>query len=125
MVTLDLNAAVNCPHEKNGGANGPNGRSCQDHCMGRLPWIPCTCPQRCGLLQHHQDMCHLHQAGHSTGCHQQRHHGNIKPPQSPHLPRRNEEMRRIAPAAAMVDKFVETTQNTNKSQLLSNNYGTF
>ncbi len=32
---------------------------------------------------------------------------------------------RIAPAAAMVNKFVETTQNTNKKQLLASNYGTF
>jgi hypothetical protein len=29
-----------------------------------------------------------------------------------------------APAAAMVDKFVENTQNTNKTQLLASNYGT-
>ena len=29
-------------------------------------------------------------------------------------------LRRIAPAAAMVDEFVETTQNTNKTQLLAN-----
>jgi hypothetical protein len=34
-------------------------------------------------------------------------------------------LRRIAPAAAMVNKFVETTQNTNKTQLLASNYGTF
>jgi hypothetical protein len=34
-------------------------------------------------------------------------------------------LRRIAPAAAMVDKFVETTLNTNKAQLLPSNYGTF
>ena len=34
-------------------------------------------------------------------------------------------LRRIAPAATMVDKFVETTQNTNKSQLLPSNYSTF
>jgi hypothetical protein len=33
-------------------------------------------------------------------------------------------LHRIAPAAAMVDKFVETTQNTNKTQLLASNYGT-
>ena len=32
---------------------------------------------------------------------------------------------RIATAAIMVDKFVETTQNTNKTQLLPSNYGTF
>ena len=32
---------------------------------------------------------------------------------------------RIAPAAVMVDEFVETTQNTNKPQLLASNYGTF
>jgi hypothetical protein len=29
------------------------------------------------------------------------------------------------PAAAMVDEFVEKTQNTNKTQLLASNYGTF
>jgi hypothetical protein len=28
----------------------------------------------------------------------------------------------IAPAAAMVNEFVETTQNTNKTQLLASNY---
>jgi hypothetical protein len=32
---------------------------------------------------------------------------------------------RIAQAAAMVNEFVETTQNTNKTQLLASNYGTF
>jgi hypothetical protein len=32
---------------------------------------------------------------------------------------------RIAPAAVMVDEFIETTQNTNKTQLLASNYGTF
>jgi hypothetical protein len=31
----------------------------------------------------------------------------------------------IAPAAVMINKFVETTQNTNKTQLLPSNYGTF
>jgi hypothetical protein len=35
-------------------------------------------------------------------------------------------LRRIAPAAAsMVNEFVETTQNTNKTQLVASNYGTF
>ena len=34
-------------------------------------------------------------------------------------------LRRIAPAAAMVNEFVETTQNANKTQLLAINYGTF
>ena len=34
-------------------------------------------------------------------------------------------LRRIALAATMVDKFVVTTQNTNKTQLLPSNYGTF
>jgi hypothetical protein len=34
-------------------------------------------------------------------------------------------LRRIAPAAAMVNEFVETTQNTNKTQFLASNYGTF
>ena len=31
----------------------------------------------------------------------------------------------IASVAVMVDKFVETTLNTNKTQLLPSNYGTF
>ena len=34
-------------------------------------------------------------------------------------------LHRIAPAAAMVNKFAETTQNTNKTLLLASNYGTF
>jgi hypothetical protein len=34
-------------------------------------------------------------------------------------------LRRIARAAAMVNEFVETTQNTNKTQLLASNYSTF
>jgi hypothetical protein len=34
-------------------------------------------------------------------------------------------LRRIAPVAVMVNKFVETTQNTNKTQLVASNYGTF
>jgi hypothetical protein len=36
-------------------------------------------------------------------------------------------LRRIAPAAAMVNEFVETTQNTNtnKAHLLASNYSTF
>jgi len=32
-------------------------------------------------------------------------------------------LRLIAPAAAMVNELVETTQNTNKTQLLASNYG--
>ena len=34
-------------------------------------------------------------------------------------------LRHIAPAAAMVNKFDETTQNTNKTQLLTSDYRTF
>jgi hypothetical protein len=34
-------------------------------------------------------------------------------------------LRRIAPAATMVDEFEQNTQNTNKTQLLASNYGTF
>ena len=34
-------------------------------------------------------------------------------------------LRRIAPAAAMVNEFIETAQNTNKTQLLASNYSTF
>jgi hypothetical protein len=37
--------------------------------------------------------------------------------QSHWMPPLGECLRRIAPAAAMVDEFVETTQNTNKTQL--------
>ena len=32
-------------------------------------------------------------------------------------------LHRIAPETAMVAEFVETTQNTNKTQLLATNYG--
>jgi len=41
------------------------------------------------------------------------------------MPPSGECLRRIAPAAAMVEGFGETTQNTNKTQLLPSNYGTF
>ncbi len=34
-------------------------------------------------------------------------------------------LRHIAPADAMVNEFVETTLNTNKTQLLASNYNTF
>ncbi len=34
-------------------------------------------------------------------------------------------LRRIAPAATMVNEFFETTQNTNKTQLSASNYRTF
>ena len=34
-------------------------------------------------------------------------------------------LRRVALVAAMVNKFVETTQNTNNTQLLASKYGTF
>jgi hypothetical protein len=34
-------------------------------------------------------------------------------------------LHRIAPSAAMVNEFVETTQNTNKTQLLASNYSAF
>jgi hypothetical protein len=45
--------------------------------------------------------------------------------QSHCMPPSGECLRRIAPAVAMVNKFVETTQNTNKTQLLASNYGSF
>ena len=41
------------------------------------------------------------------------------------MPPSGECLHHIAPAAVMVDEFVETTQNTNKIQLLASNYGTF
>ncbi len=41
------------------------------------------------------------------------------------MPPSAECLRRIAPAAAMVDKFEWNTQNTNKILLLASNYGTF
>ena len=34
-------------------------------------------------------------------------------------------LRRIAPAATMVEEFVETTQSIHKTQLVAGNYGTF
>jgi hypothetical protein len=34
-------------------------------------------------------------------------------------------LRSIAPAATMVNEFLENTLNTNKTQLLTSNYGTF
>jgi hypothetical protein len=41
------------------------------------------------------------------------------------MPPLSECLRRIAPAAVMADKFIETTQNTTKTQLLPSEYGTF
>jgi hypothetical protein len=41
------------------------------------------------------------------------------------MPPSGECLCRIALAAAMVSEFVETTQNTNKTQLLASNYGSF
>ena len=41
------------------------------------------------------------------------------------MPPSGECLRHIAPAAVMVDEFVETTLNTNKTQLLPSNYSTF
>jgi len=40
------------------------------------------------------------------------------------MPPSGECLRRIAPVAAMVEKFVENTQNTNKTQLLASNNDT-
>jgi hypothetical protein len=44
--------------------------------------------------------------------------------QSHWMPPSGKCLRHIAPAAALVNEFVETTQNTNKTQLLASNYGT-
>jgi hypothetical protein len=41
------------------------------------------------------------------------------------MPPLGECLRRIAPVAAVVNEFIETTQITNKTQLLASNYGTF
>jgi len=41
------------------------------------------------------------------------------------MPPSGECLSHIAPAAAMVNEFVETTQNTNNTQLLASNYHTF
>ena len=41
------------------------------------------------------------------------------------MPPSGECLRRIAPAAAMVKEFEKNTLNTNKTQLLASNYGTF
>ena len=45
--------------------------------------------------------------------------------QSHWMPPLGECLRRIALAAVMVDEFIETTLNTNKTQLLPSNHGTF
>jgi hypothetical protein len=39
------------------------------------------------------------------------------------MPQSGKCLRLVAPAAATVDKFVETTQNTNKTLLLASSYG--
>ena len=59
-------------------------------------------------------------------------HGSHRPLEHVHgftwshrMPPSVECLRRIAPAAAMVNEFVETTPNTNKTQLLPSSYGTF
>jgi hypothetical protein len=44
---------------------------------------------------------------------------------SPWMPPSGKCLHRIAPAAAKVNKYAETTQNTNKTQLLASNYSTF
>jgi len=41
------------------------------------------------------------------------------------MPPSGECLRHIAPAAVIVNEFVETTQNTTKTQLLLSNYGTY
>ncbi len=41
------------------------------------------------------------------------------------MPLPGECLRRIAPAAVIVDEFAETTPKTNKTQLLPSNYDTF
>jgi len=46
-------------------------------------------------------------------------------PRSHWMPPLGECLRRITLAATMVDEFVETTINTNKTQLLASNYGIF
>jgi hypothetical protein len=40
------------------------------------------------------------------------------------MPPSGECLHNIAPTAAMVNEIFETTQNTNKKQLLASNYGT-
>jgi len=45
--------------------------------------------------------------------------------QSHWMPPLGECLRHIPPAATMVNKFVENTLNTNKTQFLTSNYGTF
>ena len=62
---------------------------------------------RCGA---HRPIEHV-QGFTGTGCHW--------------MPLSGECLCRIAPAAAIVNKFVITTQNTNKTQLLASNYCTF
>jgi len=45
--------------------------------------------------------------------------------QSHWMPPLDECLHRISRVDAMVNEFVETTQNSNKTQLLASNYGTF
>jgi hypothetical protein len=45
--------------------------------------------------------------------------------QSHWMPRSGQCLRRIVPASVMVNEYVETTQNTTKTQLLASNYSTF
>jgi hypothetical protein len=40
------------------------------------------------------------------------------------MPPLGECLRRIAPAAAVVDEYIENTQNTNRKLFLASNYGT-
>jgi hypothetical protein len=68
--------------------------------------------------------------GHAAGAIRRRAHRPIERisisgfEQSHWMPPSSECPHRIAPAAAMANEFVETTQNTNKTQLLASNYGT-
>ena len=68
----------------------------------RLPWCGCGGTRRIALPNRAHPGLHLD-----------------------YMPPLGKCLRRIAPAAAMVDGFVETTLNTNKTQLLPSNYGTF
>jgi hypothetical protein len=68
--------------------------------------------------------CHGNTAAVRCGAHRPREHvqGFTR---SHWMPPSGKCLHRIPPAAAMVNEFVETTQNANKTQLLASNYGTF
>jgi hypothetical protein len=76
-----------------------------------------TCRESAGYFDHHADA--------AVGCGVHRPMEHIPGFTRSHWMQPSGEcLRRIAPAAAMVDKYIENTQNTNKKLFLASNYGT-